>query len=460
MNPKNGNALEAFLLLLAFIVANLLGARYQKQISFQNGKGWEGVAYVQVAEQLAAHQPLRAEAPMVYRVGTPFLVSRISPNDPIQGFRIVNLLANGLTVALLIVWLRLYLPDWRIRTLLGLMFVLQWDTPVRWLWFYPAHTDPWLWVFLLGGLIALHHLRDASSPLTLRRWMLGLSLISFVGVLFREVALVIPISLLFLYNPVVRVDGILGTFKSAYRPQPAFFVPLLWGGLALFLLKRMAVPTEAFSFYGMARHWAYAKPVLTYIHGIFLAYGPVLFLLLYRWRSALRFLGQHQFLGVYLAFFAVMGYLGGTDTERLLYWSMPVVFILLGRAMEECKPLLKPAAVPLALGAAQLLASRAVMLTPDYTEGRVSNSIPLLTPFGKNTYFMDLFSFHGTPMVEFISFLEYLMLGVALIEWMNYVQRLHSPQEFSLPPKKEQEDQLFAVAHRRSPQKKEKVSRF
>ena len=400
-----------------------MGAKSQKRISYHDGKGWEGVAYTQVAEQFALHKPIVAEAPMVYRVGTPFLVSKISPDNLLRGFEIVNLLANFVSLALLIVWLRLYLTNWKIRTALGLMFVLQWDTPTRWLWFYPAHTDPMLWVFLLGGLILLNRLQNLELHGSPRPLLIGLCALSFFGVLFREVAIIIPLVLLFLYNPLTKIEGIVGTLKAILRPKLVYFAPLLWGIMALVLLKKLVSQDAGFSFVGTARQLAYTKPVLTYMHGWFLAFGPVLFVLLYRWRSARSFLREHQFMAVYLLFFAIMGYLGGTDTERLLYWSMPVVFVLLGRALEDCKSLLTPAPVLALLISAQLLASRALMLTPDYTEGRVSHSIPIFTPMGRNAYFMDLFSFHGTPIVALISFLEYLVFGILLLEWFQYRHR-------------------------------------
>ena len=281
-----------------------------------------------------------------------------------------------------------------------------------------------LWVFLLAGMITLHRLKHLDENLSPRPLLVLLCGIAFCGVIFREVALIVPIALLFLRNPVRRIEGLIGTLKLVDFPPLSYFAPLLWGLVALFLLRKLATPSEPFSFVQTAYQWAYAKPFPTYIHGWLLAYGPVLFLLAFRWRSAWRFLKHEQFLLVTLVFFAVMGYIGGTDTERLLYWSMPAVFVLLGRAMEDVKPLFRGAPFALALLiAAQLLASRAFLLTPDYTQGFVSRTKPIFTPLGKSTYFMDLYSFHGTPMVRLISFIEYLVFGFLLCEWLNYRHR-------------------------------------
>ena len=80
----------------------------------------------------------------------------------------------------------------RAGTALGLSWLWQWDAPTRWLWFYPAHVDPWLWVFLLGGLLAAEDYRRAPTPGRLA----VLTVLGVVGVLFREVVAVVPLAVL------------------------------------------------------------------------------------------------------------------------------------------------------------------------------------------------------------------------------------------------------------------------
>jgi len=148
-----------------------------------------------------------------------------------------------------------------------------------------------------------------------------------------------------------------------------------------------------------------------------LAYGVVIFLPMFFWRPAWKFLNTRQDFLVYLFFFALMGYVGGTDTERLLYWSMPVVFVLIGKIAEDNHAILRSSPLVLFLGVCQLISSRAFLLTPDYTHGIVSHSIPFFTPLW-NAYFMDLYSFHGTPKVMWISLLEYLAFAGILCFWL------------------------------------------
>ena len=418
---------EFGILLFAFVIINILGAKFQKQISYNDGKGWEGVAYYQVAQQFAKGQPIAAEAPMVYRIGTPFLVSKVAPHDIFLGYKIVNAIANFLTLCLLVVWLRLYLRDWRVRTGLALLFLIQWDTPVRWLWFCPAHTDPWLWVFLLSGLIAIHRYREGENA---RLWLGALCAISAVGVVFREVALVLPMMLLFARNPFGRQEALqtvrhddgslwldLNPKTSRIRLQWSDLLPLVCGVIVWLLVKNLATPTEEFSFLRTAVQWLRVKSPINYLHGWMLAYGVVIFLPMFFWRQAWAFLKTRQDFVVYLLFFVLMGYIGGTDTERLLYWSMPVVFVMTGKVVENNHVILRSTPLLLFLGVCQLIASRAFLLIPDYTHGIESHSIPIFTPLW-NAYFMDLFSFHGTPKVMWISLLEYVAFAGIFCFWL------------------------------------------
>ncbi len=136
-----GYRLEAITLTVAFLLINLATAATQKPFPFHDREGWEGAIYLEMARQVADDRfPVIDDAPMVYRLGTPAavgLLHRFAGLDLLTGFRLVNGTANALGVILLVVWLRRYLADWRVRTALALAFLLQWDAPVRWLYFFP-----------------------------------------------------------------------------------------------------------------------------------------------------------------------------------------------------------------------------------------------------------------------------------------------------------------------------------
>ena len=402
-DPPSGRRAEACLLALSFVLVTLLGARFQPQITKDGGKGWEGIDYFAMADQMARGvRPVTAAAPIVYRVGTPALAALVhraggDGGDLFGAFRAVNLAANACSLALLTAWLRRFVNDWRVRTALGLSWLWQWDAPTRWLWFYPAHVDPWLWVFLLGGLLAAEDYRRAPTPGRL----VVLTVLGAVGALFREVVIVVPLAVLFSDNPLRRDDATAagGGRWRVHPPRPGLALPLA-ASLGAFLVLRLGGgvrPEGDYTFAGTALHWLHAKRPWIYVHGWLAAFGPaVLALTLAGWRQTASFLARRQDLAVYLVAFAVLGQVGGTDTERLLYWAMPVVFVLAGRALASRRAAVFGSPVLLtALVVVQVITTRAFFWPiPDYPDlGLSPHGIPLLTPLGARVPFLDLFSF-------------------------------------------------------------------
>ncbi len=420
------------MLTAVFVLVNLAGAAFQKQITYNGGKAWEGEFYYDVAQQYAAgHWRVASEAPLVYRVGTPFLASllyrHVLPGDLFLCFKIVNLAANALTLALLVAWLRRFVADWRIRTALGLMFLLQWDTPTRWLYFYPAHTDPWMWVFLLGGLLAAERYRDRPTG----RRLLLVAVLGAVGVAFREVVLVVPAAFVFVGS---SWRGGTATIVNALRSfRWRLMIPLLAAVGALLAVRMFARQTNGYSFAATALHFLKDKSPLVYVLSFFLAFGPLLWLPLLFWRQAKEFLMHRQELAAYLAAFALLGFIGGTDTERLLYWSMPVVYVLIGRTLEaHRRTLLRSWWLPTLLAVSQLVASRAVFWPiPDYPANEPYRW-PVFTPFGRHVAFMELFSFYEPRRMQVVSLAEYLVFGVLLL-WVATRKSQKSPTPPAAP---------------------------
>src|SRR5215471_15199780 len=106
---------ELAIVLAMFVLVNIVSAFSQVQIGVNDGKGWDGAWYVTVAQEISSGKPLVAEAPFVYRVGTPFLAALVDKDNLILGFKVVNLAANVTLTVLLMLWLRLFVRDWRVR---------------------------------------------------------------------------------------------------------------------------------------------------------------------------------------------------------------------------------------------------------------------------------------------------------------------------------------------------------
>lgn len=410
---RPGSEWEVVVLAVAFVLVNVATALVQRPFLFHGREGWEGVNYLSMARQTAEGRfPIAEEAPTVFRLGAPVLaglLNRFSGWNLVACFRAVNGVANVLSFALLVVWLRGFLVDWRVRTALALVFLLQWDAPVRWLYFFPPHTDPWMWVFMLAGLLAAERCRAQQTP---GRIVLVTAL-TVVGACFREIVLIIGVVLPFIGNPVR--PGAVGERWRGLWPR---LIPLAAGVLTTLVLRHAVRREGTYDFAWTALHYLFSKPWPAYGLSWFSAFGPILWLAVLRPRQGAAFLARHQHLAVYLAAFAVLAYMGGSDTERFLYWTMPVVYVLIGRALEEAAGLW-PRWLLAGLAGAQFVAARAVFwpAVPPYPN-LVPHALPLLTPFGRNVPFDDLYTDTAPHLQTLVLLVEYLSLGAALGVWL------------------------------------------
>lgn len=446
---RKGLWLEWLLVAALFFASNLNSALRQKQNTLNGGTAWE-TPYYKLAQQFILHQPREGEAPYVFRLGTPWLVSLISkhdsmravraahlvgfatttvtvgphlyavgrpwlisfvsPPDLFRGFRIVNVTGSAVATLLLVLWLRGYVSDWRIRVVLVTLFLIQWDAPPRLVYHSPVHVDAWLFVFVLAGLLALR--RYVAQPSAGE--LAVLSALAIAGAYFREATLFVPLSVMAAHRLLVKENG-----RWQWRMPPwSACVPFLFGFIAFLSTRHFAHQTDAYSFWQTIYRFLYDKPVLTYIHAWFLAFGPVLFILLFDWKNARDFLLREQWLALFLVAGMGFGFVGGTDTERLQYWSMPCVYVLLGRAIERLRPILASGALIAFFAIGQILSSRILWTTPDYPTD-FPHTFPLLQQFGSNVQLLDLFSFHGYRPKESLSLVEYLIFGAIALYWMS-----------------------------------------
>jgi hypothetical protein len=399
-------------------LVNLLSCHFQAAATYNGGQGWDGVHYYRTAEQFAGGETIRGDAPFCFRIGTPFLVSLLRKTDLILGFKTVNLAANVLTFVLFVIWTRLFISGWGIRCLLVVLFLTQWLGPFRNVYFAPVNTDPALYCIILLGLLCIHFAR--SRPLLA---VTCLSVVVFFGVAFREVAFLLAIAMLFAQNPIIfsglSSEVTVSRFKDLVRMPPVFcWLPVLSGLAGFVWLHQMAHQVNDYSFLREALKWAYEKSWLSYLHSLFIAYGPVIVLVIFNWRRSLAFLVSHQALLVFMAGFCVLAYLGGSDTERFWFWTMPVTYVLIGKAIEENRLLLQSKALIVLLFATQAIAQRVFWTCPDYPNG-FRTPLPILTVPGNRFQLLDLFSCHGKRSIEAVSLAEYAFLAVVIIWWLS-----------------------------------------
>ena len=360
-----------------FVLVAALCLAFQKPLTYHDGQGWDGVSYFQMAQSIVSHERPSAIGPFAFRLGTPALVAWLFPGNLLLGFKLINLAACLLSTALLTLWLRRFIETPWLRLALIAAYLTQWHAPLRFTAHYAAYTDPWLFVFVLGALLLKRQL-----PLV------GLC---FVGALFREAIVAVPLAL----------------FLVSRGRQ---WLPLLGGILGVVATHLLATQADSYSFARTVGQWAYNKPLPVYVHGLFISFGPALVLPIYFWRKAAEWLKSQPVLAWALAIFLVLGWVGGSDTERIVYWAMPIVYSLFGVILEAHA---LPKSFLITLAALQLLSHRVFQTLPDFP----------------GTY-PELWSYQASRGTQLTGLLLHVFAGALLWGWLRQTK---SRERNSLP---------------------------
>jgi hypothetical protein len=390
-----------------FVLVNVSAAALQPRISLNGGKGWDGVYYYATAVQLREGAPLVGLAPFAYRVGVPFLAQLTAASELIDGFLAVNVTANAVTcVALVFLLLRYTRNAWVAGACVAL-FILQWHGPVRFSYFYPVLTDGSVLAVLTVGWCFI------SAPRLGPPQFLVLSAVTVAGVAVRETALLLPAALLFRDNPI----SFEGRRLRVTFPRVQLLVPLCLGLVTFAVIRVWASAPSGPSFLETALKFSHEKTVLSYLHAWFIAHGPVLALLIAAAPDVARFLASNQAVFAQLSAIAVLAWFGGSDTERLLYWGMPAVFILVSAIFERHDRATRSRSFLAVLLLAQLVSERPFSPIPD----------PLGSPsslFGEYQYW---WSFYAGNRVNAGGLLVYAMVSAALVVGFRRVTRRERP---------------------------------
>lgn len=318
---------------------------------------WDAVQYYLVASQLAAGQVPAAEAPYVYRLGLPWLVAQFWPADPARGFFLINLGCGLAVAALLSLWLRSGVERWSVRLALVALFAAAWHGPIRYVHFNGGYVDPPFLLLVLVGLLMLQAMWNAAKPSQVATF----TALVAAGAFVRETMLLLPVSAMLMGNP-VRVP--LGLAAAVKRLRWFLLVPIGAGIAVIAFTHAVVVADTTRSFFAAALQWI-RKPPTSYLLAWFTAYGPVLALLVFDWRQAAADVRDRQHLLAFLALCAVLAYFGGSDTERFVFWAMPVVYLLIGRSFERHRHLFRSVMLCAGLFVAQATSARIFWTIPD-----------------------------------------------------------------------------------------------
>jgi hypothetical protein len=379
-------------LLAAAVVT--LSALTQPSIAVHGGLGWDGAQYARLAGQCWS-APLTALEPFVYRIGTPCLAALV-PASPRAALGAVNMAASVLLLFLLAAWLRRFVAPSIVPWLL-IVCAFHWLGPLRYTWWYPAYIDPLALCALVGALLLV------ERPI-------ALSVICAAGALVRETMIMVPLAIA--AGRLISIagrDGALGwrvvvgdeRFKAALAGAAAT-------GVAIAFAHSVVTPASDYWMLDSALHWAYTKSFPTYMLAWFIAFGPMLVLPVVSHKAAWRFLSDAPEYLVLLAAVAVLAWIGGTDTERFLWWAAPLVLAVVGIAAGAVDWRLSTAALGL-LAAGQAINGRWFLLTPTINDVS-ERAWPILTPFRAGG-FEQLLSQTPDRIASAAALIEYLFLA-------------------------------------------------
>lgn len=383
-------------LLAAAAVA--LSALTQPAIAVEGGLGWDGAQYARLTAQCWT-APLAALEPFVYRIGTPCLAALI-PAEPRTALFAVNLAASVLLLFLFAAWLRRLVTRAIVPWLL-VVFAFHWLGPLRYTWWYPTYVDPLALCAVVGALLL------AARPA-------AFVAVCAAGALVRETMIVVPCALA--AGRLISIIGRDGT--SGWRAVAADlrFRTAAIGSIAsaavIVFAHTVVTPESDYWLLDTALYWAYTKSLPTYTLAWFIAYGPMLVLpLIYR-RAAWRFLaGAPEYL-VLLVAIASLAWVGGSDTERILWWAAPIVFVLVGLGAADID-WRQSAAALVVLAVGQAINGRWFLSTPTHND-LSERAWPILTPFRAGG-FEQLLSQTPDRIASAAALIEYFALAGVLV---------------------------------------------
>lgn len=109
--------------------------------------------------------------------------------------------------------------------------------------------------------------------------------------------------------------------------------------------------------------------------------------------------------------FAILAWIGGSDTERILYWSAPIVYILIGKSLEKRVPF--PAQIWVLLVGITILSERIVFILSE-KESAPSIWPPFITLLSNKAQIIELFTASMPNIINFILLFQYTAIAVAL----------------------------------------------
>jgi hypothetical protein len=408
----------------------------QQRITLNGGKGWDGIYYYQVTEQIkAGADRITGELPFVRRLGTPFLVAEYSGMtgaDILDSALAVNLIGAFIAVLLLFYWLKSFIAEYWICILLCFLFMVAWYLPVRYSYYVPLTSDAWGAVWFLAALLLLNLMRKSfmlKRTGAFAAYVLAFSFITGIAVLFRESNAILCVLPFFIFNPLCLPDSYSGSWTISQalahlkrickhyplRQTVILFLPVLFVlGANLFVKKHIVISAQNnYSYFQNVLELIFTKSFPEYLLGILIAFGPLIILLPFFYGQYKSLLKERQELLILCASSLVFGYIGGTDTERILFMSgFPVIFLLLGNSIRSIYYSSQRWWLYV-LFILQAISYRLFWSLPDCTVQSGHTPIPFFGLMSSKVKYLYLYSHFSSYILNFILLMEYFILFFA-----------------------------------------------
>ncbi len=429
------NSLEIFFITIVFLLICII-YKDQPLLSHNNGQGWDGKFYYEVTEQIITNNPvIYSEKPFVNRLGTPFLIAKLTSNcnlNILESGKLVNIAGFYFTIILLLFWLRRFIKNNVIRILVISVFMISWFLPLRISFFEPITSDAWGAFFFISGVILLDNIRlyiAKYSKIPPMKILLFTVIVS-IGSTFRESNIVLGVALFFIGNPIKRQNlfKLKELFSSVFRFNNwrflLLFLPILATMLVRLLISFKIQDTSTdYSYIKALFFWFYNKSLPQFLLGILNSIGPLVVLLPFFTKKIKSLLVDRQELSVLLFFSLFFGYFAGGDTERIFIMSsFPILLIWIGYSIEGIL-LIKRKWWLFVIMALQTVAFRFYWYLPDFPGNETKIPIPFFTMLGSDFNYLFLYSYHGNYVLNSLILAEYVLLFV--ITWFVINKELY-----------------------------------
>jgi len=426
---------EVLLVTVLFVLVCFI-YKGQQRISLHEGKAWDGIFYYQMVEQIQqGTYPIVGDLPFIKRLGTPFLIayySKLTGLNILDSALHINLLGSLITVILLLFWLNLFIKEFRIRVLLCFLFMMVWYVLVRYSFYIPLASDAWGAPWFVGGLLLLEAMRKSNANNRVGAfagYIIAFSFVIAIGNIFRESNAVLCLLPFFIFNPLKNLNISVNTTRISHginflrrtwtlfftRRTILLFIPAIFILLTNAFIKKNIVINDpnAYSYLLTVVAWVYTKSLPEYVLGICIAYGPLILLVPFFYKQYKSLLWEREELLVLLILSLLLGFIGGSDTERIMFMSgFPVILLLIGISIRSIfnSPQRWWLYILLLL---QTISFRFFWKLPDFTEDKLHTPVPFFGLMSNRFPVLNLYSHFGDYKVCAILLIEYIILFIA-----------------------------------------------